>query len=54
VYRPDPARADAYDSLYADYVRLHDHFGQESDLMHRLRRLRNGPSDAGHGGRGDR
>src|SRR6516164_7606618 len=25
VYRPDPARADVYDELYAEYVRLHDY-----------------------------
>ena len=28
VYRPDPASADVYDELYAEYVRLHDYFGR--------------------------
>jgi L-ribulokinase len=38
AYAPDQAAADAYDDLYADYVRLHDHFGRGGDdVMHRLR-----------------
>jgi len=45
AYRPDPARADAYDVLFAEYRTLHDHFagrGAGSDpLAHRLRRIRN-------------
>ena len=41
AYAPDPAAADAYDALYADYTRLHDHFGRGGDdVMHRLRRPR--------------
>lgn len=41
VYTPDPARAAAYDRLYAEYRALHDHFGRGgSDVMHRLRALR--------------
>jgi L-ribulokinase len=41
VYRPDPASADVYDELYAEYVRLHDYFGRGgNDVMHRLRALR--------------
>jgi L-ribulokinase len=41
AYAPDPSTADAYDALYADYVRLHDHFGRGGDdVMHRLRRPR--------------
>jgi L-ribulokinase len=45
VYRPDPERARAYDDLYAEYVRLHEHFGRRganggNDVMHRLRALR--------------
>jgi L-ribulokinase len=37
-YQPDAARADAYDELYADYLRLHDHFGRGGDdVMHRLK-----------------
>jgi L-ribulokinase len=41
VYRPDPARADAYDELYAEYVQLHDYFGRgANEVMHRLRAIR--------------
>jgi L-ribulokinase len=40
AYRPDSARADAYDRLYAEYRRLHDHFA-EGGLLHRLRAIRN-------------
>jgi L-ribulokinase len=42
VYVPDPARADAYDALYAEYETLHDHFGRgANEVMHRLRAIRN-------------
>jgi L-ribulokinase len=41
VYRPDEARADVYDELYAEYVRLHDYFGRgDNEVMHRLRAIR--------------
>jgi L-ribulokinase len=41
VYQPDPARADVYDELYAEYVRLHDYFGRgENKAMYRLRAIR--------------
>lgn len=41
VYTPDPAAADAYDALYAEYHRLHAWFGEGgNDVMHRLRDLR--------------
>jgi L-ribulokinase len=46
AYVPDPAAADVYDELYAEYRRLHDHFGRGeradggNDVMHRLRSLR--------------
>lgn len=40
AFTPDPARADAYDALFAEYRLLHDHFGT-GDLLHRLRNLRN-------------
>jgi L-ribulokinase len=41
VYRPDSARAQAYDRLYAEYVTLHDYFGRGgNDVMHRLRAIR--------------
>ncbi len=41
VYRPDPDRADTYDELYAEYVRLHDYFGRgTNEVMYRLRAIR--------------
>ena len=41
VYQPDSARADVYDELYAEYVRLHDYFGRgENKVMYRLRAIR--------------
>jgi L-ribulokinase len=41
VYRPDPASADVYDRLYAEYLLLHDYFGRgTNEVMHRLRLLR--------------
>ncbi|MEV6006977.1 ribulokinase [Streptomyces sp. NPDC051976] len=41
AYTPDPARAAAYERLYAEYRTLHDHFGRGgNDVMHRLRALR--------------
>jgi L-ribulokinase len=41
VYAPDDARAGAYDALYEQYSRLHDHFGRGGDdVMHALRHIR--------------
>ena len=40
VYTPDPARADAYDGLFAEYRELYHHFGRGSGGMHRLRAIR--------------
>jgi L-ribulokinase len=40
TYLPDPARADDYDALFAEYRRLHDSFAVNGTL-HRLRRIRN-------------
>jgi len=41
VYTPDPASADVYDEMHAEYVRLHDYFGRgTNEVMHRLRALR--------------
>ncbi len=41
VYQPNPANADVYDQLYAEYVVLHDYFGRgANEVMHRLRALR--------------
>jgi L-ribulokinase len=51
AYLPDEGRADAYDSLYEHYVRLHDHFGRGGDdIMHRLRDVAV-PCAAGRAGR---
>jgi L-ribulokinase len=45
AYRPDPARAAAYDKLYAQYVRLHDYFGRgTSELLHFLHNERGATS----------
>jgi L-ribulokinase len=42
AYLPDPERADAYDALFAEYRKLHDHFGRGgNDVMRRLRAIRN-------------
>ncbi|MEU9833569.1 ribulokinase [Streptosporangium sp. NPDC048047] len=40
AYLPDEKRADAYDRLYAEYRRLHDHFA-DGGMLHRLRAIRN-------------
>jgi L-ribulokinase len=41
TYVPDRASRAAYDALYAEYVRLHDHFGRGGDdVMRTLKRLR--------------
>ena len=41
AYVPDERRADAYDSLFEHYARLHDHFGRGGDdVMHALRHIR--------------
>lgn len=54
AYLPDPERQQAYDALYAEYVRLHDYFGRSEDeggneVMHRLRDLRDA-AEAGRAG----
>lgn len=40
AYTPDPATADAYDALYAEYRILHDHFGRGDEVMKRLKAIR--------------
>lgn len=48
VYRPDLARAEAYDALYAEYTALHDYFGRgDNDVMHRLRRIKRAAATPG-------
>jgi L-ribulokinase len=48
AFWPDADRADGYDVLFHEYRILHDYFGGRSgksnDVLHRLRRLRNGNS----------
>jgi L-ribulokinase len=45
AYRPDSARADRYDLLYAEYRELHDYFAGEAyggnGVLHRLHKLKN-------------
>lgn len=42
AYQPDPAAAEAYDRLYAEYLLLHDYFGRgANDVMKRLKAIRN-------------
>ena len=51
AFKTDPASADVYDQLYAEYVALHDYFGRgTNEVMHRLRSLRNRVRTAGAGG----
>lgn len=46
AYLPDPASADVYDALYAEYRALHDHFGRGgTDVMHRLKSIRRAAFD---------
>jgi L-ribulokinase len=41
VYKPNPARKAVYDQLYAEYLKLHDHFGRgANDVMKRLKALK--------------
>jgi L-ribulokinase len=41
TYTPDPAAADAYDELYAEYLTLHDYFGRgTNEVMHRMKARR--------------
>jgi len=50
VYAPDPASADVYDNLYAEYVTLHDYFGRgANEVLHRLRAMRDRANRARQG-----
>ncbi len=41
AYVPDPARAEAYDRLFEEYVALHDYFGRGTNqVMRRLKRIK--------------
>jgi L-ribulokinase len=40
-YRPDRGAKEVYDSLYAEYVRLHDYFGRgENPVMKTLKAIK--------------
>lgn len=39
TYYPTAQNAPVYDRLYQLYMQLHQHFGQQSDLMHQLREI---------------
>lgn len=45
TYEPHSAAAGLYDELYREYLILHDYFGRQERLMHRLRALRARHSD---------
>ena len=48
VYRPYGERADVYDELYAEYLRLHDYFGRgPNEVMYRLRAIRDRALEGG-------
>ncbi|MCJ7827292.1 MAG: ribulokinase [Demequinaceae bacterium] len=41
TYLPDEQKADAYDALFAEYIKLHDYFGRgANDVMRRLKARR--------------
>ncbi len=41
TFRPDPSAHKVYDSLYAEYLTLHDYFGRgANDVMKRLKRIK--------------
>ena len=40
AYVPDASNADAYDALYEQYARMHEYFGRDSEVLHRLRGIR--------------
>lgn len=51
AYRPDPAATAIYDTLFAEYRRLHDYFGRRAnDVMKRLKALRERVRSGGDAG----
>jgi L-ribulokinase len=40
VFLPDESRARVYDTIFAEYLELHDHFGRDVAAMRRLKRIR--------------
>jgi L-ribulokinase len=52
VFVPDPARAAAYDDLFAEYVELHEHFGRRTSAMRRLKAIRRAAVERRHGSPG--
>ncbi len=39
-FKPNLALKEKYDALYKEYLYLHDYFGRQSDVMHRIRKLK--------------
>ncbi|MDL2206166.1 ribulokinase [Eubacteriales bacterium OttesenSCG-928-N13] len=49
VYRPIPAHAEVYQSLYQEYLLLHDYFGRgENNVMKRLKRIKEQSISSAH------
>jgi L-ribulokinase len=42
AFQPDPAAYAVYDQIYDEYLRLHDYFGRENEVMKRLKSIRAG------------
>jgi len=40
VYTPEPHSAEVYREIYREYLTIHDHFGRDERLMHRLRSIK--------------
>jgi len=40
VFLPDESRAAAYDSLFEEYLALHEHFGRRTSTMRKLKAIR--------------
>ncbi len=40
IHRPSPEAVRVYEDLYREYLGLHDYFGRDERVMHRLRELR--------------
>lgn len=46
AFTPNPQLASRYDALFAEYTRLHDHFGRAEPMMKRLKALQATPPQA--------
>lgn len=45
VYRPIPRNVSVYNELYREYMKLHDYFGKENNVMKKLRAIRTRETD---------